>query len=598
MLRSALQSLVLLGTSALVFAACSGPSIRAFPNEEALWDDTDTQHVEESPSIYFSGLAWDFVDQTFFRSMNRYLRVDDTRPAVNVNAMDEVPDSSWFENRLGWRDLTVEEARRGACPEDTLRPENGPWTVTDAKPNGANPGFIIRDPEGRRWLLKFDGLDQPERATTADVFGSRVYHAAGFHAPCNTVVYFDADVLAIADDAEVENAVGEDIPMEDHHVQRVLDAAVTLPDGRLRASASLYISGGYLGPWTYQGVRKDDPNDVIPHEDRRELRGARLLAAWVNHFDAREQNTLAMFHEEDDGTRYVRHYYLDFGDCLGSRWDQDGLSRRFGHAYYFDMAEIGADWFSFGARVSPWDTQEVSTEAPAIGYFDAEHFDPVNWKNGYPNPAFGRMQEGDGAWMARIIADISGEHVRAMLDEGRVLDETLDAEIFRVLMARRQMILDHWLLVRSPLADPVVEGDQVCLTDLATREGVLTPDAVRYEARAWWSTRGSLSDADAWTQPKWHATIAQPSWSYEESEAPREQVCIPLTHGELGRPADNARGAELGFDRYQIVDVNVVPHTGGDALPPLRLHFYDEGESFRLVGIERPADDAPPAETR
>src|SRR5690606_10987940 len=49
---------------------------------------------------------------------------------------------------------------------------------------------------------------------------------------------------------------------------------------------------------------------------RRELRGIFVLNAWVNHWDARDRNTLASWIGAEGGG-YVRHYLVDFGECLG-----------------------------------------------------------------------------------------------------------------------------------------------------------------------------------------------------------------------------------------------------------------------------------------
>ena len=80
-------------------------------------------------------------------------------------------------------------------------------------------------------------------------------------------------------------------PFDQAALDKLLDNAAHR--GKLvRMSASRWLPGRAIGPFRYEGVRADDPNDVVPHEDRRELRGGRLLAAWLNHFDAREQNSM------------------------------------------------------------------------------------------------------------------------------------------------------------------------------------------------------------------------------------------------------------------------------------------------------------------
>ena len=66
-------------------------------------------------------------------------------------------------------------------------------------------------------------------------------------------------------------------------------------DGRYRAVASRFIKGKPLGEWEYRGRRKDDPEDLIPHEHRREVRGLWTINAWTNHTDCSARNTLDMW---------------------------------------------------------------------------------------------------------------------------------------------------------------------------------------------------------------------------------------------------------------------------------------------------------------
>jgi len=581
-MRTSLRLLVALSTLAIgssVGVGCPREIVR-YPLADPLREDPDRNHVVQKPKARYSGMFSDAVDQTAFIPMGKVLSVDAPGPAVNVNAMDEVPDSAWFANRVGVRPMSLEEVATGACPDELLDPA-GPWTVMAAKPDGVNPGFMIRGPLGRFYMLKFDGHSQPQRASTADVLGSRVYHAVGYHSPCNAIVHFEPAILEMDADASTVDSKGAKQPMTMADVENVLAAANVAEDGQLRALASMFVSGKPLGPWTYQGTRRDDPNDIIRHEDRREIRGARLVAAWLNHFDAREQNTMDMWVEEESRS-YVQHYYIDFGDSLGWDFVSDEFARRYGHAYYLDVGLLLADSFTFGAIDRPWEDARGSELAPSFGYFDVEHFDPVRWKTGFPNPSFARMLDGDGAWMARILARLTDEHVRVMLDQTLLSDPAQDRELFRTLIGRRQKILDHYLQVRSPLTDFEVraDGQQLCFTDLALETGVTDRRLVRYESRMYF---------DEFAEPRWTRQ------EFADRALPDGEICVELVQ-EGARPATNHPDvAADAAERYAIVDILVTTEPGHDAIPPARLHLYDLGEDgFRLVAVERPADDTPP----
>jgi len=120
--------------------------------------------------------------------------------AASVNTIDEVPDSSWFTNRLGTRTLTADELLRG--PNDDRGPAPGTWRVS-RKAGGASAGFTIVDSRGRRYFVKLDPPGYPELGSASEVIVTRVFHAAGYNVPQASLATFRREDLVIAPDATV-----------------------------------------------------------------------------------------------------------------------------------------------------------------------------------------------------------------------------------------------------------------------------------------------------------------------------------------------------------------------------------------------------------
>jgi hypothetical protein len=347
----------------LALAGCAGAP--RFPLRTPLTHDPDQRPFASEPEEYYSPFAWDGANYMVFQPISRFFAVDPAGPAVNVNALDEVPNSSWFENRLGQRALSADEVRRGSCSDKVLDP-NGPdgsWTIDKGKKDGANPGFRVNIKGLGKFMLKTDPLEEPDRATGATAISSRVYHAVGYYAPCDSVVYFRPSLLKLEPGLTVTNNQGQTTPFDQAALDRILKNA-SHRDGLVRMVASEWLPGKPLGPYRYEGTRDDDPNDVIPHEDRRDVRAGRLVAAWLNHFDSREQNTMDVFMRPEgkkDGPGYVRHYIIDMGDSFGSRWAVDGISRRLGSSYVFDGSHIAEDFLTLGTIQRPWERATLSS---------------------------------------------------------------------------------------------------------------------------------------------------------------------------------------------------------------------------------------------
>jgi hypothetical protein len=567
-----------------LLAGCAGDGIRRFPLRDPVWVDPDTHPIASKPAKRKTAAITDGYDQMVLRPLSRATKVPVRQEALNVNSLDEVPNSSWFTNRIGVRAMTTAEVARGACGETPpLNPDHGPWVIVSGKADGANPGFVIKAPDGFRYLIKLDGELRGQRPTAADVIGSKLYHAFGFNTPCNEIVYFREGILKLDPSATRDGRYGQTVPMSPADVDTILGGAWRRADGSLRAVASRYLPGSPLGPFRYEGIRRDDPNDVIPHEKRRELRGSMLLAAWIHHWDAREQNTLDML-VDDQGRKFVRHHLLDWGDSLGHIWNREKVNRRtgIGRSGYFDLDHMLVDFVTLGLYPRPWYRAYEQDEPETFPNFGTAAFVPSQWRGTYGNAAFLEMTPRDALWATRIVARFSDDHIRAIVAEAKLEEPRLAAYLTKTLIDRRDAILREYLTAQSPLASFSVQpgtgepGQAFCFQDLAIATRVADPRTTVYRVHVHGGAK--LERLLGWTQLR-------------PSPDDPARTCVKLPPGPLrGHSLAGARAADDHPLRYTLIELYTNQHPSVHATSSVLVHLYDLGpqRGFRLVGIERP----------
>jgi hypothetical protein len=392
--------------------------------------------------------------------------------ALNVNTVDQVPDSSWFQNRAGR--LTTADIVRGP---DRLGPINlDGWIVSGGKGTGVQPGFRMTDPSGQLYQVEFDPPSNPELATGAEIIGTAFYHAFGYHVVEVYLAELDPERLELSAKATVfDPRIGRRRGLSRRDINNVLRRGAKQPNGRYRVLVSRFASGKPLGNFRYYGTRPDDPNDIVPHEHRRELRGARVFAAWLNHDDSRGVNSLDML-ETANGKGWVKHYMFDFGSILGSGTVY-AQRHRAGNEYIFEWKPGLATLATLGLYTRPWMRIDYPDDTPkAIGRLEAAAFDPLKWKAEYPNPAFENMRADDAFWGAQIVASIDPAAIRAVVEKARYTDQRATEYMTEVLIQRREKVLRQWLTAITPVVD-IALGDTGTLTfaNAAERAGVATP---------------------------------------------------------------------------------------------------------------------------
>jgi hypothetical protein len=430
----------------LCLVAATASAQQFFP-DDPIWRDRDDLPIARPEEIELSG-GWDMIENTF--GIGRP-PVEPQEPAVNVNTLGEVPDSSWFTNRIGWRPMSLEELRRGPATRSGPEP---PWTVVRGKSGGITPGFTIRDARGDVYFIKFDPADYPNLPSAADVIGTTFFHAIGYNVPENYIAHFRPEELELSPTATISGGGRSNARMIEADLREILATARPRPDGTYRVLASLAVPGEPLGPRKFFGTRPDDPNDVFPHQDRRELRGYRVFCAWLNHDDSRAVNTLDVF--VGSGERgFVRHYLIDFASILGSGSVRpQGL--RAGNEYLLEWGPALRSALTLGWWDRAWRSVEYP-DHPEVGRFESAFFEPHAWRPEHPNLAFQKMRNDDAFWAARIVSRFDDEAVAAAVSTGRYDDPEAERYVVDTLIARRNEIVAEYFTRINPLSEFRVE---------------------------------------------------------------------------------------------------------------------------------------------
>jgi hypothetical protein len=454
-----------------VGAGAAGQAARAarfFPDDPISRDDDTAMDASGVKELELSE-SYDFLINTFASQGDR-----EPIRAVNVNTLDEVPDSSWFTNRIGVRDLPIAEIVRG--PNKFERLDAIHWVLVGGKsPGGFHPGFLAEHPgdPGQVYQLEIDPVDHPQLATGAELIGTLVYHALGYHVEDVYVTRVDPARITISDKATMRDASGRR-RFNKRDLDAILRQAARDCEGRVYVSATRFLQGEPVGNFEYHGSRSDDPNDIHPHEHRRELRANRVFAAWLAHDDSRAINTLDLLVAEN-GRKHVRHYMYDFGAILGSatRFAEPPTSN---HETYLDKDASLAALASLGFAVPRYLRVPRADGPPSAGAFDSTSFDPVRWVANYPNPAFSNMRPDDAFWGARLVARFSDAAIRAIVDQVQFDDRLAAEHITRVLIERRDAIARVWLNGVNPVVDPRLAADgTLTFANAAVAAGAATP---------------------------------------------------------------------------------------------------------------------------
>lgn len=502
--RGVVAALVLVCSSALA-AGCSYRPAR-FAERPPVWLVDDARPIP-LPRLRRLPKELYYSDVYVRRAMVRALDPNRTPPAADVNCLDEVPRSSWYR--------PLRDTSRPLAGYERYGPPVLPWRWPTLRTGSAVVGAtVMLDARGLRFELQRDLPDRPEMRTAASAIASRLLWSLGYFAP---------------------------------------EVWVTRGPAGERVSATRWADGVDLGPTPTSGTRSDDPNDLVPHQDRRSLRVLGMVAAWLA-LARLERDMLRDSYVGIGGGGHVRHHLVGWSGSLGvdgvlAARDEASNPDRQNDNLFFRLATLG-----LSPKPPPPD---LRSEWPSLGAIDG-FVDPGDYGPSPPFPPRYRLTEPDAYWLAKRLAELPERTIDEAILAGELSSPEARHRLGVLLRARRKQVVDFGMSLVTPCealrVRPGQGGQQeLVLLDRAIAFGSASPSTGRYEL--------ALLDAEGnELRPPVEVRGAGP------------HVLLPL-------PTEGWPAGE-----YRIARV-VAIRSERRAPRPLEVHLIRRGGALRILGV-------------
>lgn len=397
--------------------------------------------------------------------------------AGDVNSLDEVPRSSWFEPNRPVKEAFL--SKRPGSPG----PPRPPLRLLGGAPTSGRGGARAVDSRGIQYELRVDPADRPGMRTAAEVIASRLLWSMGYLTPEAFITH-----LRLKDFA-TKGPGGEGEPAID--IEAFLASGPAPRRGRYRMSATLWPMGIEVGPAPISKTRDDDPNDLVAHRDRRTLRALGVVATFLK-LSTIGPHSIADIYVGPPDEGHLEHFLVGLDDALGA-----GDIVRPGDPEPMVPA-LGPLESLFTLGLSPSKRPPITqSELLAVGDYPQEiasdALSPLD-----PYEPIERLLPADGYWAAKRIAKLSRRQLVFAVRAADLDDPVAGAYLVDALGARREALVARWYRKVSPLEVEGFKENELLILDRAITDGIVKAGDARYLIDYLDDEGRALADPERW----------------------------------------------------------------------------------------------------